>query len=1539
MEFARHKSGRVGSKVLRHEFFHKVFWEYLTPGEQLLAIGYAKDTWGDIPMEQLEERMAENFADYKADKKPRNLFRRIWDMLLEFLGFTTRNFHSLPELFNLINSGKFKNKGSKSNNVQRSMLQIGANFDSLQQFKLAKATLLGTFSELEKQRKAGDKAQSFSELVDLTYDHLKELQRNPGTYYPRWEQSERDELSAALNKLLVSKNDRVKKAFNEEFFGQTSSRAAALNMFQEKQQEKINKLQEEKEILSSRLAEGEEVADELQDVETELGGIAAETFDSELRDPKIKITGNVKQRLVSIKYNKNNQESYAEFGKVFAILLNKVSSIPTSSLAETLSAIEEEFKLFKGRPTELRSSIREATGKFMLEMVDNLKYGIGPNSTVPENITFKKDINYEFAYAIVSVDGSSTRGLTRRDAELDTDKYIVIPQRAGTSTDTFVAETAAAGKVSKKDAATGYYFFEDLDFIKSLVAAVASLRENKPHIAYSRWEYGRFKSAYFRSKTGGGNAVLENKISLAFSEFVASRKGDTLFGLESLAVLRSVRTVNEKKEEIKSFLRLLGIKGKLASVDQSSDEDIEKAFSSFSKALESMEKTFSTGPENFEASTEWEASRTASAMLADEATFVQELVTLLNTHYELAETNSYIRGDGKKAYGYIDESYQSSVLTSIVRSIQGKSRRVFNSFSVNNGKLTTEDRFLKDNIFFKGISQIKSFIDHDSLKNKGNERFAKYLRKENAQDFDKRHITFGFFSRLRSSRSNTYYQFLPIPSNRTTIQAVEVKAMNLKELQEAYKVVIKAQKNRPNPANNPDLAAVKGYSAAYKQWKLGPLQGSVDSLTEGQALQEIFKHANEQAAEVVQDFLMPAWGERSKIPLDDRDINYAAAQLLGKRYALPNATSKSTQEQKDAYVKKRNELVQEILPLFYLNFGINNYSLSQILYGDEVFYGSKEVETKRIQIVTATGDTLLVDENYGIPPTSRVLIVADAEKTIPDYLENAANSSYRESYESSDAEGYMLPEFYEKVAATYGIESLADVVLKPVYFNIQKGIPTAVKYSVKVLTDEVVANDKVLAQYRDMMRNAGADQLTFKSAVKVGSPIGLARLTEDDFLVEESVSDNAIITLDNQYLRFQLNPAKSPEVTTANPSQGTAFMNTNGLNTTEAAELHRLNAVIIENGLKGVFRDLKLTKKGGLTGKSIKILKNKLASSLEGVQGSRDIYNLLSFKGKDKVSLSLPLIADRVIATLSSIMTSATTGFRFEGSKLVLQAELGKRDVWNDQTQKYEHRYLKYRDSEGFCEVILPRYYESFMKKGDKFLPGSQNGIVGFRIPSTNYHSLLPLKVVGFYDAPVNAKANVVIAPSSIVYFHGSDYDVDTLFILRKESWKYGETDLNDDLSYYGFVKPGVDTKFTPKSVIGFDANGSKDYDGQQLHDYLQPFVEAAYLKIEELTKQINRRDVSELVKNKIDLELQEHNKRIDTISSLLEASAKNHIVDLFSTNMRDPKNRKDLLTAISFARVASLKTDAKQGLQNLLKTDEFLLELKQAGLIDEFIC
>ena len=1340
IEIARSKKGRIGADVVRHEFFHKVFWEYLSPAEQAYVLGLAKEKWGKMSSEQLEERLAEEFSTYRQTKK--SFLARVWDKMLELIGFSTRHFNSIEQLFDLIHNRRITPKG-RVRSIERSMLPIASGFDTLDQFKLAKTLLLSTFSSLEKERRKDGVVKSFAELVATTFAHLEELKKDVATYMPTVSAEEQKAVVEALKKLLDV--PKTKQAFVDDYFGQIVARAAALNLWSEDQQRRLDAAAEEKQLLQDRLADGEDVQDQIDELENLEKGIANETFDSELRDPKIKVTGNVKQRLVSIRYSKNGVETYAEFGKVFGVLLNKVSSIPTSSLATTLDALQEEFRLFRGIPNKLKPTIREATGKFMLDLVENLKFQLGPNSTIVKSVSYRKDVNYEQHYAIVSLDGSSTHGVSRRQAELEPSRYKIIPQDAGMSVDTFVTRVAAEGQVTKQAAANAYYFFEDLDFIKSLTAAVASLRENKPHIAQARWEYGRFKAAYFRSKTGGGSAVLESKVFSLFDSYVRGLVSDNLFPKDMVSNFLSAENVTKKREALKAFLRVVGIKSKVQALDTAMDEDIERVFSRAAEAIPSMQEAF-TGSDK---------ARTATALLSDETSFVGELVGLLNTHYELAETNSYIRGDGKKAYGFIDESYQSSALTSIVRSLAGKMSRTYNTFGVKDGKLTTKDRFLARNIFFTGISQIKSFIDHDSIKTKGNERFAKYLRKETAAHFDQRHITFGFFSRLRSSKSGFYYQFLPIPSNRTTIQAVEVKALKEKELEKAYRSVIQAQKNRPSPEANPDLAAVAGYSQRYQDWKLAGLEGKTTNMTEEQALKAIYANAETKAKAIAQQFMMSAWGTKPPIPLDDRDINNAIRHFdLGAD--LPVVSSRSEDSAKAAYVKRRNEAVEQILRLFYLNFGINNYSLSQLLYGDEVFYGTKETQTKRIQIVTATGDTLLVDSNYGLPPTSKILVVKDAKRRVPKELENAGVSTYRDTYDASDAEGYMLPEFYEKVASAYGIESLTDVVLKPVYFNIVNGVPQAVKYSVKVLTDEIVAKDPVLKQFRDEMRRVGADQLTFKSAVKVGAPASIAALNDNDFLKTDTVHAGALMELDNNYLRFQLNPAKTPEVTTANPSQGTAFIDTNGRNTTEAAELHRLNALVIENKLRGVFRELKLTAKGGLTGKSVKELKKRLASTLEGVPGSRDIYNLLSFKGKDKVSLSLPLIADRVVATLSSIMTSSTTGFRFKGSKLVLQAELGKRDVINSDGTK-EHRYLKFRDAQGFCEVILPRSYETFMKAGDKFIPGNDNGMVGFRIPSTNYHSLLPLKVVGFYDAPKGAKANVVIAPSAIVYFHGSD--------------------------------------------------------------------------------------------------------------------------------------------------------------------------------------
>jgi hypothetical protein len=278
-------------------------------------------------------------------------------------------------------------------------------------------------------------------------------------------------------------------------------------------------------------------------------------------------------------------------------------------------------------------------------------------------------------------------------------------------------------------------------------------------------------------------------------------------------------------------------------------------------------------------------------------------------------------------------------------------------------------------------------------------------------------------------------------------------------------------------------------------------------------------------------------------------------------------------------------------------------------------------------------------------------------------------------------------------------------------------------------------------------------------------------------------------------------------------------------------------------------------------------------------------------------------------------------------------------------------RKLSYRDSEGYCEVILPRMYENHMQLGDKLVPGLQNGVVGFRIPSTNYHSMLPLKVVGFYDAPSGAKANVVIAPSAIVYYHGSDYDVDSLFIMRKSQFKDKNpkgtitptVDLNTILSKYS-DKHIINSELviTADSVVGFKGTNPAKADpvtvgGLFLHEYLEGKV----IEMSNHTAALSRTLLTAKTpkeKSAITKQLTTAKDDMSVIEDVIQQSIKNSIVDLYTTNMLDVKNRTDLLTPISFENVKGLRSVTKEKLLELLKDANFQTDLQNAGIIQK-IC
>ena len=1276
INYALNANGKVGSRTVRHEMFHRIFWEYLTPAEQSHVLGLAEQKWGNLSAEALEEKLAVDFETFNINKKP-NIFEVFWQKLSRLLGFTFNNLSSLEKFFSSIQGGVYNRKVGVGE-VERAQINIASNFDNLLEYKTVKAAILSTFVDLEGSRKQKDgTVLSFSEIITATFERLREMRKAPEAFFPNDTAEQLEAKKRAFGKVLD--NVKLAKAFVDTFFGQVQTRDTMRRLYVEKQQAKLQELLEEQEEIAAKIKAGEALENELLKIGGDISSLSAETFDTELSDPAIKLTGNVKQRLISIRYLKDGVEDYAALGEAFSVILPRAASIPVDSMKAALEALEGAFKEFATNSFKTPANIRTATGRFMLSTVRRIQNQFN-DASIRKDIAFRKDVSNKALYAIVSKDGSPIGEITTRDVYLAPNKYTILHQEEGGSMDTLIKNIAEVTSTSYENVAKAYYLFEDLDFVRSLLAAVSSLRENLPHVGIDEYNFGEYKSRYIRVKTGGGKQVHESYIANKFDELTNSLSGNSLFPNELITTIRTAEagSIEDKREALKRFLEYVKIKRAITDV---SPAQLDSMFDGFYKALEAMQELYKAPISATQSVEEYEQERRGGNILKSETKMLRNLVDVLNNHYQLSETHSYTRADGKKAYGWIDASYQSQVLTAITRALDKSNKNLhfkkFSTFSLDKekGKLTTTDRFLKDNILFNGINSITRFIDHDGLKTKGNDNDAVYLTGESLKDFRKRNIVFGFFTKIGFGSS--YFQFLPIPSNRTTIQAVEVSALRdtekNKEITKALSTIIKAQKNRPNPKDNPDLQNNKVYVKNWQQWKFAGLEGNVNDISEAEALKRIREHVKKQSLEIAKDFQQSSFDKQAKIRIATADLKRVAKYFdLGMLPSPPSKTAENSVKQE--FADKRNAIILKAIEMFYYNSIINQYSASQLLYGDETFYKHKEDQTKRIQIVTATGDTLLTDSVYGIPPSSRVLVVEDLQLTVPKDMEGVLGDSYRDTYDASDAEGFMLPEFYEKIARTYGVESLTDVVMKPVYFSIENGVPTAIKYSVKVLTDELVEQYPHLNTYREAMRSAKADQMVFASAVKVGLPSKIAKLnTADGTLNNTSVAEEAILTINNGNLRFQLNPASDTDKDVANLSQGTAFMNTNGLNFAESFDLHKLNSFVITNGLKKISRNLRLTRKGSMSKASKELLTKRIVSSLEGLPGGRDVLEMLQAVDAEtgkKASLNLPLISERVVSTISSFLSKATVGFKFEGSKLVLQADLGLQELYDESTGK-----------------------------------------------------------------------------------------------------------------------------------------------------------------------------------------------------------------------------------------------------------------------------
>lgn len=141
---------------IRHEIFHVLFNNFLSPKEQIQLMESFKRWKPEFASiqdkETLEERMADAFETYRNNQKKSVpiLIKEFFQKLLDFLGIISNNYNDIQKLFDDVENGKFTRNYLRDSLVTRdksilTRTEFAANLDL---FLQAKAFVLNNLNEL-----------------------------------------------------------------------------------------------------------------------------------------------------------------------------------------------------------------------------------------------------------------------------------------------------------------------------------------------------------------------------------------------------------------------------------------------------------------------------------------------------------------------------------------------------------------------------------------------------------------------------------------------------------------------------------------------------------------------------------------------------------------------------------------------------------------------------------------------------------------------------------------------------------------------------------------------------------------------------------------------------------------------------------------------------------------------------------------------------------------------------------------------------------------------------------------------------------------------------------------------------------------------------------------------------------------------------------------------------------------------------------------------------------------------------------------------
>lgn len=1396
---------------LRHEAFHKVFNDILTTKEQNeLVQNFREQNKGfeNASKIEVEEALAEEFSTREQGKQGKSITKNIqnfFNKLASIFGFYRKNLSNIDKFFNQVEKGYIRkpvvfSSSLSFNYAKRRMVNIQKKFGDVETYR---SSVKKVEEEINSIVSRGVYSERLDNFVPVTTDEAYSIAKQ--TFEKRYN----------LTKKFPAKNAQYK---------------VIVENFEELYRDIYNVSEKHLQSINANLPDAEtqkeedQVRENIENSRDSDNDLSVHTIDSSNINQENRLSSNVKRFLANVRILRGNNlvsfNSRAAYKKALEILqgvqtwsdnfeqgiYDSVKNVKRVSYEDDGTSV---YDVIAYMIVGLENASNATKSSDLFQMFEenpssetNLQFKwLDPDHSfeIPKNGKFLD--NNTFVYHEKGQDISEYQDLQSLIEDFGTNGDVYIVKRGNQSSEEFFTSILSGYRSENAEINTDqlialYHKAEASNTLSELMTNMGSLKQTNFEFLEVSGSRTNQKISLKRSETNGINLAIKGEINQAFQSIETQRDLNRL--KKRMRGLK--KHVRKPKKSIVEFFKSFPELEKYEDIiNRLPYGEGEKIYHQISNRI------------GFIAKDVINASDISAAQKIPEnhSQDIAEIADLILKNNEEVRAGSVRAADGKSKYIYTPSSQANDLLHALMKGVGFKGNRQGSLQHLNFPDFLNLS-FFKNNIFAKGLNNIRYIKEFDMTKIVSglNTNTYKSYTEEDQRMFFMRQFVAGFLKKLPSG---PYNQYLPTISNRPTTVAVGVDAYTPAQARKALKQVLKQLSGREsyNHIKNYDKNSTIDFEVLQEVLdEHKDLPNKVSELTDVQidlAVPRVYKKMIDKSFELAEAMV------KSKVPMDSALVrNDSAAKSIDKyidrEYFKDDSFSNiaRTGVEKDGDGTAYTLTAEELHPFaasFFINNYINSFQLNQLVAGDQAFFKHGYDVIKRASGVHAPGlRGKITEENRfsNVAVFQDIPINKEGQSSLDSFLEEMGIEKERrkilldyfeENYDLADAQGFMLPQRRNQLKKMFGRSYGIQNILKPAYYGVGKdGVPSMMKLSSVVLTDSLIyetnANGEFkkdsrgsrivrfpeLLELRNQMERGNAngriDEMVFESGFKVGAPKEQARFENGGVVIP----DRSTVEIDNVNYRLQFNPHHSLEDSSvALFTQLVYFLNTGQVNTKRAEKVYKSLEYLYKSRLDSYSK--KLTKSNF----------NKFLRSVVNPEGNERFVEML----EAGVSQNLPQISNRAFTQFSASLEKAVTSIRFKNSaKLTLQAPLGIEKKIRDKDGNVSTERLKYKtDNNGnvmYAEAyvskgVLPKEVEKKIMEAETvddipayFLKGD---LLGFRIPSSELHSAVPLRVVGITDSEGNP---TVITPKELSPLHGSDFDVDSLFVVGRQLDKEG---------------------------------------------------------------------------------------------------------------------------------------------------------------------